>query len=977
LHAKFGNALKWETIPMQARSDGSKYRFVFAGLSDPVEYYVQADGAQSRHFTINVKDLPAIRRVRVALHYPSGLGLTDVVNDPGGDIRAVQGTEADIAVLTDRPLDAGLLVTERGEKFPLRHVDGNWVTASLSIQKDGSYHVAAVDSGETIRISDDYFIEAKKDEPPTVKIVNPGRDPHVSIIEEVPVTISATDDFGINGLDLHYTVNGGPEQVVPLLKQKGVREAEGKSTLYFENFKVVPGDLVSMYATARDAKTTSRSEMIFAQTEPFDFKFSQSQQAGGGGMGGMGGGDPSNISERQKQIIAATFNELRDSGKAKAVLQEDARFLSDLQGKLGEQARTLAERMASRELGASGSQFTEFSRLMTQSSVDMSNAASQLRPAKWQDALAPEQKALQGLLRAEALFRDIQVAFGQRSGGGAGGNGAQRDLARMFDLELDTSKNQYETGQSPDSAGGGDQQKAIDEAFEKLQMLAKRQQELAAQNAQKQDFEQRWEEEQLRREAEELRQQMQQLAQNSQNGQQSSQSQQSSGSQSSSGGSSSSASSRSSSRSGRNSQNQQMSDALKQATGALERAENEMRKAVTERDATAQQRAASQLKEAQDMLNRMLHDQAGSSVGDLAERAQEIANQQKELANRLKQMYGNGSSDERGRDWQSARNFGGQPSENSGEAMPEMNDPNSTRFGYGFRRRYWQQEMQPTHNATEQEKTLAAEKERLAAQLEQLEKQMGQQAENMSGTRPDASAKMRRALSEAEQKELALRMQKNAEWIRQGYGDRNIGMEDSVTAGVDQLSRDLRGVQSALNNQPGGQGSGKDDHTAEALNQLRQLRDQLERGDQGGAQNGNPQNGQRGGNGAWTPRGGPTDALGQGSADRGFDPRDVQNAIRELNGLRGQIDPHDRALYGYIDGVLGNLHHLTGAQAGLLDTRINQDVATSLERLEMELSKRMAQNGAANGARTGAPEQSPESYRSAVAEYFKRLSQPK
>ncbi len=975
LHAKYGSALKWEAIAMQSKSDGSKYQFLFAGLSDPVEYYVQADGAQSRHYTINVKDLPAVRRVRVGIHYPSGLGLQDVINDPGGDIRAVQGTEANIAVLTDRPLDHGLLVTETGDRIPLTRTEGNWASARLHIQKDGSYHIAAIDSGETIRVSDDYFIEAKKDEPPTVRIVNPGRDPHVSIIEEVPVTVSATDDFGVNGLDLHYSVNGGPEQVIPLLKQKGVRDAEGKSTLYFENFKVVPGDLVSIYATARDAKTTSRSELVFAQAEPFDFKFSQSQQAGGGGMGGMGMGDSNNISERQKQIIAATFNEIRDPGKARVALQEDARFLSDLQGKLGEQAKTLAERMASRELGANGSQFTEFSRLMTQASVDMGTAVNQLKPAKWQDALPPEQKALQGLLRAEALFRDIQVAFGQRSGGGGGGGGAQRDLARMFDLELDTSKNQYETGRSSDSAAGGDQQKAIDEAFEKLQMLARRQQELAAQNSQKQDFEQRWEEEQLRREAEELRQQMQQLAQNSQNGQQSSSNQQSGGSQASQGGSSSS-SSRSSSRAGQNADNNRMNDALRQTTNALERAENEMRKAVSERDATAQQRAAAQLKEAQNTLNRMLHDQAGNSVSDLAGRAQDIANQQKELANRIKQMYGNGSDGQRGRDWQSARNSGNQPSEGGGEAMPEMNDPNSTRFGYGFRRRYWQQEMQPTHTPTEQEKAVAAEKERLAAQLEQLEKQMGQQAENMSGTRPDASSKMRRALSEAEQKELALRMQKNAEWIRQGYGDRNVGMEDSVSAGVDQLSRDLRDVQSALNNsQPGNQGAGKDDRTAEALNEIRQLREQLARGDQ--SNNGSQQSGQQGGNGAFSPRGGPSNNLGRSDLDRGLDARDVQSAIRQLNGLRGQVDPNDHALYGYIDGVLGNLHHLTGAQAGLLDARISQDTVTSLERLEMELNKRMAQGGIANGARTGATEQTPESYRNAVAEYFKRLSQPK
>ena len=90
--------------------------------------------------------------------------------------------------------------------------------------------------------------------------------------------------------------------------------------------------------------------------------------------------------------------------------------------------------------------------------------SNQLKPGKWHDALPIEQKALQSILRAESMFRDIQIAFGQRGGGGGGG-GAQRDLARMFDLELDTSKNQYETGQQDQQQQQSDQQKAVDEAL--------------------------------------------------------------------------------------------------------------------------------------------------------------------------------------------------------------------------------------------------------------------------------------------------------------------------------------------------------------------------------------------------------------------------------------------------------------------------------------------------------------------------------
>src|SRR5205823_2580901 len=148
----------------------------------------------------------------------------------------------------------------------------------------------------------------------------------------------------------------------------------------------------------------------------------------------------------------------------------------------------------------------------------MAPASEKLQRQKWSDAIPDEQKALQHLLRAEATFRKIEVAFGSRGGGGGAGGGAGRDLASLFDLELDTEKNQYETGQS---ASSGDQrQKEIDETLQKLEELAKRQQELAdqqpksAQNAEQQ----RWQQEMLRRQAEELQRQMEQMQRNSQQG---------------------------------------------------------------------------------------------------------------------------------------------------------------------------------------------------------------------------------------------------------------------------------------------------------------------------------------------------------------------------------------------------------------------------------------------------------------------------
>src|SRR5262249_56418903 len=123
-------------------------------------------------------------------------------------------------------------------------------------------------------------------------------------------------------------------------------------------------------------------------------------------------------------------------------------------------------------------EFKSFTKDMEAAAAEMGPASAKLKAQKWQEALEPEQKALTHLLRAEATFRDIQVAFGNQGGGGGGGGSAGRDLANLFDLELDTEKNQYEQGQTGQSSAQ-QRQKEGDQALQKLGHPARRQPEQA------------------------------------------------------------------------------------------------------------------------------------------------------------------------------------------------------------------------------------------------------------------------------------------------------------------------------------------------------------------------------------------------------------------------------------------------------------------------------------------------------------------
>src|ERR1700733_2801738 len=485
VHARFQSSAKWEEIAMLPKAAGSfadGYEFLFAGLPENVEYYVTVGAMTSQHFNIRVTDLPSVKQIRVTYHYPAWTGMPSETEERGGDLRAVTGTEAELDVSTDRPLPGSQLQLDNGQQIQLSGGQNNVYHGTLKMDRDGVYHVAGLEQGQPVRVSEDFFIEARKANPPQISLVRPGHDYHASPIEEVTVGAKVSDEYGLAGVTLHYSVNGGPETTVDLLHKKGAKQAEGSTTLSLENFKLIPGDLVSVYATAKDGNAESHTDMVFIQADPYEREFSQSQTAGGGGGGGGGGGDPSaEISQREKEIISASFKQQGDKHSTQQQATDIAKLLSQSQSTLRDQAVSLSGRLEARELTDEVKAIGDFQKDMLAASQAMAPAAQQLQQQKWKDAIPNEQKALQFLMRAEATFRQIQVAFGQRGGGGGGGGGgAARDLAALFDLELDTEKNQYETQKS---AATTEEQKAqeIDDVLKKLDELAKREENLAQQ----------------------------------------------------------------------------------------------------------------------------------------------------------------------------------------------------------------------------------------------------------------------------------------------------------------------------------------------------------------------------------------------------------------------------------------------------------------------------------------------------------------
>ena len=996
LHAHFQSSGKWEEIAMQAQTTGSfagGYQFLFAGLLENVEYYVTAGAMTSKHYSIRVTDLPAVKQIRVTYHYPAWTGMPSEIEERGGDLRAITGTVAELDISTDRPLPGGQILLGNGQNIQLSSGQNNVYHGAIKMEQDGVYHVAGLEQGQTVRLSEDFFIEARKPNPPQIALVRPGQaDYHANPIEEITVAAKATGDYALKGLALHYSVNGAPEVTVDLLKQKNGKQADGSTTISLEDFKLVPGDVVSVYATAKDANAEAHTDMIFIEADPFEREFSQSQISGGGGGGGGGGDQTPQISQREKEIVSATFKQQADKNSTQQQATDIAKLLSQSQTTLREQAISLSGRLEARELTDEVKAIADFQKDMLAAANAMAPAAEQLQHEKWKEAIPNEQKALQFLLRAEATFRQIQVAFGSRGGGGGGG-GAARDLAALFDLELDTELNQYETRKSaPTSAE--QRGKQIEDALKKLDELAKREQDLAQQQRNStQTAEQKWQQELLQREAEQLQQEMeQQLAQNGQQGQQSQQGQR--GGQASSSSSSQSSGSQSGQQakqadSGGNSQQsgdraaeRAQQAAIRQALDRLRQANDDIRRAASQSASAADsRRAADRLREATDLLGGLEQQDAAGRLDSMAQTADQLAAQQKKQADHVRDLVAQANA---------ARTAG----------------------------------KQPVYPSREEVEKMVSDRQQVSDDLTHLTQQMRSAARELAPTQPGASTKLRSALDTMDENDLGTRLQRSSDWLRSGnFSD---PLETGLTGDLQKLGQQVRDAARSLGN---GQQNSREAALNRAMDDLSRLRDQLSsltgrsnsgsnesgRAAQSGGQGGQSgqQPGQNGPTGQGARQAGQTGGVGDrlagpvgnpgGAGDRnrqafgaydtgntrisgravtpqqGPNPADTQREIDQglnlLNQVRTVVQDNPEAEQ-QLQSLIEQMRNLDPSRFPgnpRLVEQMHQQLMSEVDALELQL--RRALEGDRGGTiRNADPAKIPSGYRESVADYYRRLS---
>jgi hypothetical protein len=747
---RFDDQQQWEAAPMRLADEG-QFDFKLYAVRGPLSYYVQADGVRSTEHKIGVVDLPRIERVRLTYSYPDWTGLDSSIDEESRDIRAVAGTDVKVEVFADAPLEAPALIMD-GISQELRS-EGNASVGNIVIERPGSYQIGARVASEFVALSDEYTIEIVPDEKPTIEIRKPGRDWRATSIEEVPVRILAEDDFKLRDVSILYSVNGGEWQRMPV--GGGARRTENEALLSMEDLgaraakeqRLLPGDLVSYYAVARDRKHTAQTDLFMVQVQPFERTFKQGQSGGaaGGGMADEQGA----ISERQREILLATWNLQRNderNARSREQLEDSARMLAELQTTLSQQARTLARRTRARMDVDADERVKTFVESLERASGLMEPAAGHLSAFRLKEAVTPEQQALQQLLRAEAAFREVQVTM-QQEGGGEGSQAA-RNFTEMFELEMDVEKSQYE---SESQLARQNTRQEMNEAIRKLKELAERQEKLAQQRNAQTLQEQRWQQEQLRREAEDLRRRLSELNRQQQS---SSQQQQASNSQQQGQRGSSGSGGQRSSQDGSNADRQrsELEQALQSVNQALEnmRAANQEGGGDSSKGSQSARRASENLRQALRQIDRPDPSRLDETLQQLAERTRGLVRDQQRIERQLYQALQDGQGNES--------------------------------FRFGGRSNLGQREI----------RDLVEAKQRMAAELSQLQSDMRGAVHQHRSSTPKTTQRLSEIVRDIEGSDVMYRLNRSAAEIYYGRAREAAPREGLITEALETLERDLR-----------------------------------------------------------------------------------------------------------------------------------------------------------------------------------------
>ena len=281
---------KWQSLPMQRTSTDVEvtgtalpYRLTLEKVSRPLQYYISVEDVVSAQYQVTISNEPVVTQFQYRLNYPIYTQLQpQTLPANTGDVQTLFGTEVVFTGESNKPLEKASLVFKESGDVPLeikeqirqqpitqsaeerqtqetihnhRIMQGSFVA-----QRSENYHIRITDlEGFTNRDPVNRTLTVFKDAVPDVSIVAPARDTVLDNTMLVELKVEATDDYGIQELQLVYRVEieGAKEVNVPL-KRWSVKSSDVRRSVFLiyawdvDRIGIFPGETLAYYVQALD-----------------------------------------------------------------------------------------------------------------------------------------------------------------------------------------------------------------------------------------------------------------------------------------------------------------------------------------------------------------------------------------------------------------------------------------------------------------------------------------------------------------------------------------------------------------------------------------------------------------------------------------------------------------------------------------------------------------------------------------------------
>jgi hypothetical protein len=274
-----------EVVPM-APLESDRFSATIQVARQDVEYRIRAGDAMTRKYRLNAASRPHVMRFEKRYHYPSYTrSEAKTVIEENGDLAALEGTEAELRLALNQPVESGELRLEQGREqktIPLERDGEQWV-ARVPMQSSGSYrvHLVGANTGFENKFSPEYEIRTEADLIPQVALELPKQDLLLPANDLVDIRGTASDDQALAKVSQLVRVNDGAWIETPLVQDPGAKAAvDRRWDLREQNARA--GDLLTMKLVATDLKgnkAESRPIQLTITASGFESKRLQALEA--------------------------------------------------------------------------------------------------------------------------------------------------------------------------------------------------------------------------------------------------------------------------------------------------------------------------------------------------------------------------------------------------------------------------------------------------------------------------------------------------------------------------------------------------------------------------------------------------------------------------------------------------------------------------------------------------------------------------